>query len=367
MAENTAKDDKTASASSTEAKTDVKSSTSAPSSETTTSSGEVAKTAVEVATEAYKKATAAEEAASTSSEDEGAESETIIAPDQETETTDGETEDFDSEGETDESESEAEGDETDLPPFHKHPRFQELVKERNTYKEQLDKQANLVAAHQSVIDYCQQNDVSPSEFEQFVRLAALVKTDPAQARKELEPIWSELGGVVGEGGLPEDLQAEVDADELSLERAKEIAALRAQNKLKESQKARTAEQMRAQQQRAFIAAIQNGVAAWETAKAESDPGFRPKTKESDKDGKYEWFMDKLAAMIQRTPPKTVNEAVQIAESAYQAVNGSIERFVPKQPTKKVLTSTNSSTHKKGPPVTALDAALAAARKAGVLK
>lgn len=255
--------------------------------------------------------------------------------------------------ELDKTEQKEEGSESKGPvPYE---RFDEVVKEKNDFKGRLDEWEPLVKAHKSVVDYCQQNGVTAEQYQQALELVALINTNPAEALKRLSPVLENLRGFDGEI-LPADLAAEVASGDLSDERARELAQLRAQQKLSKRNGAFTAEQ----QQRQFEHEVRTSIGAWDSQKRKTDPDYKPKAKEDEPDGKYELVQTKVAAMMQNTPWKTVQDLVRITEQAYQAVNASLQRFIPANAPKKFLNSRTSSTATKAEPKTLKEVVEAAA-------
>lgn len=239
-------------------------------------------------------------------------------------------------------------------------RFDEVVKEKNDLKKRYEEVEPMVKAHQSVVDYCQQYGVSAEQYQQALELVALINTEPQEALKRLTPLVEQLKGFDGET-LPKDLQAEVEAGDISKERAQELASLRAKTKLGERSSKHTVEQ----QEKAFISEINRSVSTWDKQKQESDPDYRPKVKESEPDGKYELVQAKVVAMLQRTQVKSVQDIVALTEKAYQSVSASLSRFAPPTSAKKYLNSRSSSTTKTQEPKTLAEVCQrAAAESAG---
>lgn len=286
----------------------------------------------------------------------------------ETETESESEENKDEEGEGEESEEheeKEEDDESKPPPFHTHPRWKKMVAERDELKQQLALAGQDVESYRSITDFLSAHDVTNEQFQQAVQIAAALNTDPAKAREMLEPIWKQLAG---DGKLPADLAKEVENGVLTQSRAEEIARLRGESKLREeSKKRREALQVR-EREMAFLRDVQKSLMTWTNQKKVKDTKFQPKPNKSDPDGKYEWFLTKLDALFKATPPKTPQEAVQLAERAYADV-GSVFKLPAAQPPKRRVPPSSQSTTKTSAgkqPNTIRGIALKIAAKHGVV-
>jgi hypothetical protein len=215
-------------------------------------------------------------------------------------------------------------------PFHNHPRFQEIIKERNDLRNQVQEfeaAKPLAAQQQSVINFCQQNNISPEQFQQGLSFLAMLNTNPAEAYKQLKPIMEQLESYDG-ARLPKDLEDEVAEGKLPLERAQEIATLRAQGKSSEFRGRVTAEQQAQQLQRANM----NALGAWEQNTMGRDPDFKPKADKNAPDGKYELTVTAFQGLLAQNPPKNPQEVVALIQRAYDQINRVwTTRLTPRQP------------------------------------
>jgi hypothetical protein len=258
------------------------------------------------------------------------------------------------------------GEGEELPPFNEHPRWKEMVQERDEHKRMVEEYKPLVEAHQSVVDYCRANGVTPEKYQRAIKLAALIETDPEAARAELEPIWQQLQGEVGEA-IPQDLRDDVEAGVLSEERAKELAKLRKQQERFTKRTAQQQQQMALTAQQQAVNQITNAVVGWEKAIKKTNPDFVPKKGKDQPDGVYEWWLVKLESMIRANGAKDPAEAVRMAEEAFKQVTSSVSRFVPKAPERKAISSSRSATNNNnnGKTQSVRDIVYATAKKHGV--
>lgn len=215
-------------------------------------------------------------------------------------------------------------------PFHNHPRFREVIKERATFKQKVDELTPAAQRATSIDQYCQKHGISDDEFNSAIQLTALLHTDPPKALEALRAYVDTLEVSLG-NKLPMDLQKEVDEGTLSLERAKELTNARIKTQGLEHTSKKTEAQV-AQERQASIASAVN---SWDQQKRTSDTAY---------DKKYPMIEKTFIALCTMKPPRTPADAIKLAEEAYAEVNKSLESFVPKPPARKVL-KTNGSVSK----------------------
>lgn len=153
-------------------------------------------------------------------------------------------------------------------PFHKHPRFQQLLKQRDSLKGDAERYKN-------VETFLRQNNVAAEEASQALTIAALLKTDPVKAWETLQPIVKQLlvdAGVV----LPSDLRARVEAQELTEDAAKEIAKERASRTTVERKQQVTETQVETDRRTAFVEGLRTAANTWEAERTTKDPNFAAK-------------------------------------------------------------------------------------------
>lgn len=217
-------------------------------------------------------------------------------------------------------------DDTKLP-FHNHPRFKEVIAERDTFKTeaatakvQYEQVKPLVEAQQSITAFLQQNNITPQAFQETLQFRALMNTDPAKALEQLMPIVADLQAIAGKGILDPVLLQKVKDGVLDEDSAKEITRLRAQSAHKE-RGVQHAQQQAAQD---HLRQMEQSVTSWFTSKKTADSSFEKK---------LPLINGVFSSLTQKTPPRTPNEATALLEAAYVEVNKTIEGF---QPTKKPI-------------------------------
>jgi len=220
-------------------------------------------------------------------------------------------------------------------------RFKEVNDKVVEYEAKVKEYEPLAQAHQSIINFCQENNISNEDFQQMLEIGRLIQVDPSAARKAMEPIWNALNGLTGET-LPPDLKQEVEDGVLTEVRAKEIAKLRGSRQFSDLQGQNTQKRLQQDQQRQFVTSVQSAVKTWSDTKVMTDPDFKPKAGPNAPDGKYEVFTDKFSVLISHQPPKTVADAVKHAEAAYSAVQKLFGTFRSAKAATKGLSSTKST-------------------------
>lgn len=163
-------------------------------------------------------------------------------------------------------------------PFHKHPRFQQLVSERNEYRTDAQAFRNIKAFQ---AEYA----ISDSEAADALLTAALVKSDPVEAWKRMKPMVEQVLIAAGEI-LPPELEQQVHAGviprEFAVQLSRQNAATRALAQRQQfEQHAQTV-----RQQSAMQTALEGAAATWERDRIAKDPNFAAKQQEIMKEVLY---------------------------------------------------------------------------------
>lgn len=189
-------------------------------------------------------------------------------------------------------------------PFHEHPRFQHLIRERNSFREDAQR-------YQNVQSYLDQNGLTADEAADGLEIMGLMKVDPQKAWEKLKPIVQNVLVAAGEI-LPDDLAQRVQAKELTREAALEVsrsrAALKARDARQEFDARRGQRTASVEAQRA----VTNAVEAWEADRRVKDPNF---------DAKLPRIQEKIAFLhATEGRPKDAEGAKAQLKKAYDAVN-----------------------------------------------
>lgn len=223
-------------------------------------------------------------------------------------------------------------------PFHKHTRFQELVKEKNETRTQLEALKPQAERIEILDSYLNTHGIQPSEFTQALNYLRLIRSNPTEALTLMRPTYELLMQMNGEK-LPTDLEAKVASGVMEPETAREMARLRATT-VRQNQTTVQNEQVAAQQHEMMI---NSGFSAWDTMKRGIDPGFRPKTAPTNPDGKWEMVNAKLLQLRMERPPRNTREAQQLCQESYDLVSKALAQFAPQRPvTRKPVGSARSN-------------------------
>lgn len=200
---------------------------------------------------------------------------------------------------------------TDVP-FHKHPRFQHLMRRAKSLEVDAGRYRN-------VETFLSNAGLGADEAADALRIAGMAKINPAQAWEEIKPWVTSLLVAAGEV-LPNDLSQRVQKGELPQAAAIELSKARAGQASMEHarQFEETQRTTRAQQEAA--SAVTNTVEAWETDRRIKDPNYAAK----------EVPLQKEIAFLHRTEgvPRTPDAVREQLNRAYKAVNEQVRAATP---------------------------------------
>lgn len=227
----------------------------------------------------------------------------------------------------------------------KHPRFQEVIRERDTFKQGHEE-------YQKIEDFTRANKLSPQDVANGYVIMAALKNDPMKAITMLEPIWNALQQFNG-AVLPDDLKTEVEKGELSQERAQEIAKSRNlqtfQGKQTEDQKQ---DALRQQQEREAVEAnraVGEAITEWEGQTKKIDPDYAKK-----EDLMRRFTLAKIHELGDKAPANAA-DIIELLKGVYDEVNKHLGGFTPaRQSTSAAATSHASTTTAVKTPTTMLE-------------
>ena len=219
-------------------------------------------------------------------------------------------------------------------PFHSHPRWKEMIAERDAYRTESDE-------FRKVTTFMSSNGLSTEEVAEGFHIMALMKTNPVEAHKRISEYKSRLDALVGDT-LPPDIQKKVEEGYVDEESARELARFKAQHSLYEQQQA-NAIQQRDQQSRGNI---HSAVVNWEQ---------QMKVKDPDWSAKQEMVTDQVKLMLQAERPSTPEEALALVERAHSTIKERLSRFAPQRRPVTHVSSSTSSSHATAQPRSLLEA------------
>jgi len=202
-------------------------------------------------------------------------------------------------------------------PFNKHPRFRELVKEKNTYKAQMAGYEADAKQYRDIQSFMQTNSLTAQEVVEGFEIMAQMKSDPAKAREALLKRMELLELATGHK-LPTDLEEKIDQGYIDRETARDLHQQRVGAERK-AQLAQSQLDRRSQEdQRNQVNSMASAVSAWEQATKSSDPDF---------DLKAELVKDRVRAHVaSHGMPKNTEEALKLSKDSYEAVTQTLLRM-----------------------------------------
>lgn len=225
----------------------------------------------------------------------------------------------------------------------------------NELQRAVKEQGPAVKAYNDLQTWARNSGISQDEFTFGLELISAMRNDPRVAWEMLQPSLAVLRKHVGEE-LSEDLQADVTAGTISPERARELAAARAERVRLEHQGRRreAADEQRAAQDehRRIHGTMKNAIAGYETQWKASDPDY-PKKMERVKN---EFYMRLIARRQAGTPVSTPQEAVELLKAARKDIEMWMTGFLPPPKAKETLPAGGTSAQTRVEPQNALEAA-----------
>lgn len=193
-------------------------------------------------------------------------------------------------------------------PFNKHPRFIQVIGKLKAAEADAGRYRNV----QGFLD---SNGVTADEAAETLTVAALAKTNPAEAWKRVQPWVQKLLIAAGEV-LPDDLQQRVQKGELTADAAIEVSRARATVESTKVQKSFETQQRERQQTQSVATARLDAAANWESDRRIKDPNFAAK----------EAALQREVAYLIHTEgqPKTAEGVTDQLQRAYAAVNKSFK-------------------------------------------
>lgn len=209
-------------------------------------------------------------------------------------------------------------------PFSKHPRFRELITERNGLREDAGRYRN-------VENFIQNAGLDAASAAEALSIAGLMRTDPQRAWRELQPTLQKLLVAAGEA-LPPELQGRVAKGELQLEAAVEISRARASEQALRARDEFFRHRDAAERQRQSTTALAEAATAWETERQQRDPNFAEKLP----------LLEREVLWLTRAEgvPQSTDGVRDQLKRAYEAVNKSFrptQQSAPRRaPTRPVM-------------------------------
>lgn len=204
--------------------------------------------------------------------------------------------------------------------------WKRLEADRNQWVAKAQQFEQRAMAYDQITGMVQRSGLDAQEIDSAFSMAALVKSNPAAALKELTGVVDSLRRIVGEV-LPPDIQAMVDDGSMTETAAKQFARSRfdadhsrlTANRIAQQQQQREQQQQASEQQRQHRQLIdQTGTAltTWENQWKATDPDFPMK---------QSLVRARVVELVQeRGKPMTVEAAVKLANDARDDINSQLK-------------------------------------------
>lgn len=193
-------------------------------------------------------------------------------------------------------------------PFNKHPRFRQLLTERNANKGDAER-------YRQVDTFIRDNGMSAQEAADLLTVGAMAKSNPAKAWELARPWVENLLKAAGEVLTPE-LQQAVQEGRMTTEAAYEVSRSRASVASMEA--SRTFEEQRREQQGRdeHSRSITTAAEDWETDRRSKDPNYDTKLEQIHREIAWRHHNGDV--------PKTPAEVKAQLDDAYKAVNAALK-------------------------------------------
>jgi len=189
-------------------------------------------------------------------------------------------------------------------PFNKHPRFQEILRQKNEYKQDAERYNNIQT-------FLETNKVSADEAADGLQIMALMKKDPVEALNALKPYIETLSQAAGYV-LPDDIQSRVNDGYLDEDAGRELARAKAQAQNERTQREALLQDQQQATQAAQLNDVAMSVTEWENRTRSTDPDYDLKQPEID---------DRVRVLVAtQGRPNTTQDALAMAKQAYTEVN-----------------------------------------------
>lgn len=263
-----------------------------------------------------------------------------------------------------------EGEDAKLP-FARHPRFRQLLTQRNEFKAKATEvEAKLKALEpkaqhfEQLTQYAVAANFTSKDFQDLLHMGRLMKNDPIAFHEAFRGQWAEIEKLVG-ARLPDDLERKVNDGLMDEESARELARKRGEASLNgeraeritrqtAQEREQAASQAQERQQQELVSNLQSTANRWEAQWKGSDPDYAIK---------QPLVQEKIELALFKKPPATAEEALAIFNQAKKEVDEQIKRLRPATAPIRP-TGSGTSVNAKGVPKDPIDAAMMAIENMG---
>lgn len=240
-------------------------------------------------------------------------------------------------------------EEEEQPPFHEHPRWKQVVKERDEARAEIEVFKGSSEKLENITQFMETNHIEPDQAgEAFSVVAHITNGRYKEALATLTPIVENLQKLTG-NILPDDLETKVNEGHLDEDSAYELAQARQNAQTSKMQAQRANENLdhnNIQTQRQEITA---SVKSFVERLQKSDPDFSKKES---------LIQDRVRSLIQeKGHPADKKQAHAFIQQAYDEINSQISSFLPNRQNSSVSPKNTKMNSPRQRPASAEEAVL----------
>ena len=212
-------------------------------------------------------------------------------------------------------------------------RFEQLQSKYRDVNERLEKSEVDAGLYRQYSEFLDTNRITKDEANNLFNIGALMKSDPQQALQALTPYYNQLLEVTG-NVLPNDLKQQVEQGYITEKNAVELSMHRAQSSHQQVMNQQNDQQQQQQvvaHQQELSTNIQSALADLENNWQKSDPDYDVKSTRIQERVKLMWFESNQKGQM----PRSVDEAIGMAERAKREIEKEFRQFRPKKPVTSV--------------------------------
>lgn len=210
-------------------------------------------------------------------------------------------------------------------PFHNHPRWKEVLTERDTLKDRVSKLEPDAEQYGKITAFMNQHQLTPDETGEGFVIMAMIKAGDPRALVKLDEYREKLALAIGDV-LPPDLKGQVEAGALTEDAARELSRARVRTARAETKVADVTRQETERQakdaERQALDVVVRATDDWVALKAKSDPDF------AKKEASLERYVKALIHDYGK--PRNAADAAKLMDAAYTEVNKTFAAFVPRK-------------------------------------
>jgi hypothetical protein len=209
-------------------------------------------------------------------------------------------------------------------------KYRDTKTENQDLKKKLESTEVDATHYRQLTEFLTVNNINQDEANTLMTIGAMMKNDPQRALQMIQPYVRDLMQVTG-NVLPPDLHEQVQQGYMTEAAALELSRQRALNQqyqLQQQHQSQRQQQEDVNRQQRLGSDIQTALAGLESKWRTSDPDYKMKAARVLERVELMWFKAKQTNQL----PKSVDEAVQMAERVKKEVDQEIKNFTPQRKT-----------------------------------